>query len=135
MRYLLILIVWCSVIGCSPVVKEKITSNPKYDLQSYSLDTLYIHFQGGFDNDTIHILEGKEKIMEECIETDQILGFAYEFRLSKSRLKNTIEIVLIKEGKQFNLTIEEIEGPFIGVWYSKNGGFRYYSKDKSFIYE
>ena len=134
MRYLIYISLFI-LCGCNPVVKVIKNESEKKDKFKYSEDTLYFHFQGGFKNDTISIFENTNKILEKCINTDEIWGFAYEYTYPRNKYNNNLSVVLKKKNYQYQVKLDDINENFIGIWYSSKGGIKYYTKKTPFIYE
>ena len=79
-RLIILLVFICC--GCSHgiVVSETPSFSPA---DTYSQDSLYIYFTGGFKNDSLQIDYSGISITETDVTTDEVLGFAVKNVLPK----------------------------------------------------
>lgn len=128
---LLILLVLISY-SCSPgaIVSEMPPVSP---INTYSQDSLYIHFTGGFKNDRIVLEYADKQIIEEDITTGN-LGFARALVIPGKGTER-IDVSLIRPGKSYSTEIRNKGENFIEVWYCKDDVLKYHSRNEPFSYE
>jgi len=126
--FLLVLISY----SCSPgaVVSERPSVSPIY---TYSQDSLYIHFTGGFKNDSLVIEYADVRIIEADITTGD-LGFAKAYVIP-SEGTDRIHVSLIRPNNRYSTEILNKGDNFIEVWYCKDDELKHYSRTEPFIYE
>ena len=98
-------------------------------------DTLNIHFQGGFEGDSVLVYRNHSLVFNEVLETNDDLGFADEFAIPEYEPKDSIQIVLLKSGKKYTLSLKDLKENFVAIWFSRMDGLRYHTKNSFFIYE
>jgi len=119
--------------SCNNIRTEKsLTNNPSYILKQ-SKDSLNIHFQSGFNGDSIFI-ENNGAIFKKSIKTNDILGFAFEKKYDLKNL-NLLKIKVIKSNTISEIILDTIKSNYVGIWYSSKGGLKYYFSEEPFIYE
>jgi hypothetical protein len=102
----------------------------------FSRDTIYIHFQAGYENDSIFIINNDSLILKKTLRTDNVLGFADEYKLPKKDYKSNLKVILNKGDQDYIINIKGVRRNFVGIWYdSLKDEFKYYEKETPFRYE
>lgn len=127
------------IIGFFSCNSFVVRNTPKqhYDKLEYSKDTIYIHFQGGFYNDSIKVLIKNEILFANTMVTNEVWGFAKELKIPKNHLNNKLFVQMKKDTVFYKIAIEEEEfiNNFIGIWFSSKEGLKYYFRNKPFRYD
>ncbi|TKG88017.1 hypothetical protein EYV94_27705 [Puteibacter caeruleilacunae] len=109
---LLALFVFCFEIACTTGHKEKyqtISTSKLIKDNPFSKDTLYIHLQGGFKNDSILIYIDNVNVVNQRVTSDKVWDLAYEFRCPRYWIDSKISIIHIndKQNKQCKIVINK----------------------------
>ncbi len=115
--------------SCSPgaVVSERPSVSP---INTYSQDSLYIHFTGGFMNDSLITEYAGISIIDTDVSTGS-LGFA-KANVIPSKGIDTIRIRLIRPDNSYSTEIINKGDNFIEVWYCKDDILKNYSRTEPF---
>ena len=97
-RLIILLVFICYSCSHSIVVSETPSTPP---INSYSQDSLYIHFTGGFMNDSLVIEYSGISIIETDVTTDEVLGFAKENVLPSKGI-DTIHVSLMRLNHRYS---------------------------------
>lgn len=97
-------------------------------------NALYVHFQGGFDNDSTFIYRNENLIYKNKLQTIRTLGFATEVKIPEYSSIDSVKIIVINSGDKYELILEDIKEKFVGVWLS-DAGLRFHTKNSRFTYE
>ena len=119
--------------SCSPgnVVRETHSTPPA---QTYSQDSLYIYFTGGFLNDSLVIEYANNRIIETNVTSDEGQGFAVK-NLIPSKGVETIRISLFRPNKRYITEIPNEGGNFMEVWYCKDDVLKHYRRTEPFRFD
>ena len=115
--------------SCSPgaVVSERPSVSP---INTYSQDSLYIHFTGGFMNDSLITEYAGISIIDTDVSTGS-LGFAKAIVIPSKGI-DTIRIRLIRPDNSYSTEIINKGDNFIEVWYCKDDILKNYSRTEPF---
>ena len=115
--------------SCSPgtVVSERPSVSP---VNTYSQDSLYIHFTGGFKNDSLVIEYADIQIIEPEITTGDH-GFARALVIP-GKGTDRIHVSMIRPGNRYSTEINNTGNKFIEVWYCKDDILKHYSRSDPF---
>ena len=130
-RHIILLVFICYSCSHSNVVSETPSTPP---INTYSQDSLYIHFTGGFKNDSLVIEYSGISIIETGVTTDEVLGFAKAYVLPNKGI-DTIHVRLMRPNQSYSTEIINKGGNFIEVWYCKDDELKHYSRSEPFIYD
>jgi len=116
--------------SCSPSkpVSETPSAPP---INTYSEDSLYIFFTGGFMNDSLVIEYSGTRIIETGVTTNEVSGFSMENVLPNKGL-DTIQVRLIRPNRSYSTEIINKGGKFIEVWYCEDDELKHYSRPEPF---
>ena len=130
-RLIILLVFICC--GCSQgIVINETPSIPPAD--TYSQDSLYIYFTGGFRNDSLEIAYSGNSIIEADVTTNEALGFAVKNVLPGKGI-DTIHVNLYRPNKSYSTEIVNRKGNFIEVWYCKDDVLKYHQRTEPFRFE
>jgi hypothetical protein len=117
--------------SCSPsaVVSERPSVSPH---NTYSQDSLYIHFTGGFKNDSL-IIEYADILIIEPDITTGALGLAKAIVIP-SKGTDRIHVSLIRPNSKYSTEIVNKGDNFIEVWYCIDDELKNYSRTEPFEY-
>lgn len=102
---------------------------------TFSSDSIYLFFLGGFSKDTIIINYHDKIIVRQNVTTDESLGMAFIEVLPTISI-DTITVTKVGKYSSLKITIEDIESKFIGIWTDyKNSELRYRCNEKAFRFE
>ena len=129
---LIILLIFISC-SCSHslVVSETLSIPPAV---TYSQDSLYIYFTGGFMNDSLEIEYSGISIIEAGVTTNEVLGFAQKNVLPSKGI-DTIHVSLLRPNKRYSTEIINTGGNFIEVWYCKDDELKHHGRIEPFRFE
>jgi hypothetical protein len=135
MRIIPILLILLLASCKSKVVKVSSPENNREIITSYSDDTVYVHFQGGFSGDSVYLFHGNVKLYSEIIRTNDLLGYASEIKVPFSAIKDNIKVVLKKgEGEYSNVILtDSLSSNFVSIWFYNQLNISY--QDTPFDYE
>ena len=109
------------------VVKTNPVETSKY---SFSSDSIYLYFLGGFDNEKIEIKYASASYIKNDITTDESLGLAL-IEVLPFRKRDTIKITKLNPTKVLYITTSDTNFNHIEVWFDHNiDEFRYMLNDK-----
>jgi len=130
-RLSFLLVYICFGSSQSIVVRETHSTLP---VQTYSQDSLYIYFTGGFMNDSLVIEYSGIRIIETGVTTNEVLGFAKKNVLPRKGI-NTIHVSLLRSNHRYSTEIINKEGNFIEVWYCKEDILKHYQHTEPFRFD
>ena len=130
-RLCILLVFIC--LGCSQsiVVRE---TNSTLPVQTYSQDSLYIYFTGGFVNDSLVIEYSEIRIIETGVTTNEVLGFAKK-NVIPSKGIDAIRVSLLRPNQKYSIEIINEGGNFVEVWYCKDDELKHYSRAEPFRFD
>lgn len=108
-----------------PEVSEKIF---------YSSDSTYLHFLGGFSGDSIVINYLGQNIILFDITTDDISGLALIEPILKTK-SDTINVKFYNHSDSCRIKITNMNFNFIGIWFDKDNGLMFESRQEPYIFE
>ena len=121
----------CYSSSQSIVVPE---TNSTLPVQTYSQDSLYIYFTGGFVNDSLVIEYSGIRIIETGVTTNEVLGFAKKNVLPSKGI-DAISVSLLRPNKKYSTEIINEGGNFVEVWYCKDDELKHYSRTEPFSFD
>lgn len=101
---------------------------------TYSQDSLYIYFTGGFSNDSLELEYSGISITETDVTTNEVLGFAVKNVLPGKGI-DTIHVHLYRPINSYSVEIINKGGNFIEVWYCKDDVLKYHQRTEPFKFE
>lgn len=121
--------------GCNFfTINQSQNDESTYYVLEQSKDSLNIHFQSGFDNDSIIIeINNKQKIIKQ-ISTDPSLGFAFDKKYSTNDIY-LLKIKLLKNNYKYEIIIDSLESNYLAIWYNSKIGLLYEFSGIPFKYE
>ena len=130
-RLCILLVFIC--LGCSQsiVVRE---TNSTLPVQTFSQDSLYIYFTGGFVNDSLVIEYSGIRIIETGVTTNEVLGFAKKNVLPSKGI-DAIRVSLLRPNKKYSAEIINEGGNFVEVWYCKDDELKHYKRTEPFRFD
>ncbi len=138
---LIILVFFIFIYSCSNESNQKkIVSNEIEVSFPFSKDTVYIHFQEGFKDDSIIIKVDRIEVLAKKIKTDNRIGFAHEFKFPLRWLESYIEVTTTNQSKTCKIDIRRSDiintdtMSFIAIS-NVNRNFTYKIKSKRDMYE
>lgn len=132
MSRLVILLVLISYSCSQSTVVSKRPSTPPVD--TYSQDSLYLHFTGGFVNDSLVIEYSGIRMVKTGVNTNEASGFAME-NILPSKGIDTIHVSLIRPHQRYSTEIINNGDNFIEVWYCKDDVLKHHCRAEPFTYE
>jgi len=130
-RLIILLVFICCSCSHRTVVSETPSVPP---IVSYSQDSLYIYFTGGFRNDSLQIEYSGISIIEADVTTNEVLGFAVK-NVLPSKGVDTIHVSLLRPNKRYSTEIINTGGNFIEVWYCKDDELKHHGRIEPFRFE
>ena len=121
----------CYSSSQSIVVPE---TNSTLPVQTYSQDSLYIYFTGGFVNDSLVIEYSGIRIIETGVTTNEVLGFAKKNVLPSKGI-DTLRVSLLRPNQKYSTEIINKGGNFIEVWYCKDDELKHYQRTEPFRFD
>jgi len=129
------LIILLGLICCSCSQGIVVSETPSVPpINTYSQDSLYIYFTGGFKNDSLRIEYSGISIIEADVTSDEVLGFAVK-KVLQSKGIDTIHVDLYRPNNRYSTEIINKGGKFIEVWYCKDDVLKYHQRTKPFRFE
>ena len=127
-RLIILLCFICYSCSHSNVVSET-PSTPS--IYTYSQDSLYIYFTGGFMNDSLVIEYSGIRIIETGVTTNEVSGFSMENVLPNKGI-DTIHVRLMRPNQSYSTEIINKGGNFIEVWYCEDDELKHYRRSEPF---
>ena len=131
MRLIILLVLICCSCSQGIVVSETPSASP---IVTYSQDSLYVYFTGGFRNDSLELEYAGISITETDVTTNKVPGFAVKNVLPIKGI-DTIRVKLYRPDNSYSTEIINMGGNFIEVWYCKDDVLKYHQRTEPFKFE
>jgi len=129
---IIILLVFISCSCSHSIVVNETPSIPP--AVTYSQDSVYIYFTGGFKNDSLRIEYSGISIIEADVTTNEVLGYAVKNVLPGKGV-DTIHVKLYRPKNRYSTEIINTGDNFIEVWYCKDDVLKYHQRTEPFSFE
>lgn len=129
MRWLLLLVLFAA---CS---SENNSDNQETAEAGEDENALHIHFQKGFHQDTVILYNGREKIYEKVLTSQEPKGPTDQFSIPKEQIRDTIYFKVKQEGKVLNGYIPPKAEQYVGFFLTSGSVVNIYSRPAPFEYQ